>query len=41
MANEIGQAAMSADLRSDRLRVDNQHFQYTVMIFTHVAGGDD
>ncbi len=40
LANEVGQAAMSADLRSDRLRVDNQHFQYTVMIFTHVAGGD-
>ena len=41
MANANGQAAMSADLRSARLRVDNQHFQYTIMIFTHVAGGEN
>ena len=41
LANAAGQAAMSADLTSDGLKVDNQHFQYTIMVFTHVAGGEN
>ena len=40
MANANGQAAMSADLRSDRLRVENQHFQYTIMVYTLNAGSE-
>lgn len=43
LTNADGQGAMSADLTSDDLVVDNQHFQYTVMINTHNAdsGGSE
>jgi hypothetical protein len=41
LASAVGQAAMSADLSSDNLLVDNQHFQYTISILTHDAGPDE
>lgn len=40
VVNADGQAAMSADLSSDSLVVDNQHFQYTISILTQDAGPD-